>query len=112
MQLDLLNRLLDLASPADAAELLQRVEQDLAGVVENIEMFYAKDDREPLRKTLHILTGISGSVGAERVFALAQQLDAKAADGSPLAASEKAELMQGIAQLREMVQFFKSSRDL
>lgn len=110
MQLDLLQRLLFLASPADAAELLERLEQDLASAIENIEIFYAKDDRKSLRQTLHILTGISGSVGAEKVFALARKLDANAAAGNPLAVSEKTELIQSTAQLLETVRNLKSSR--
>ncbi len=100
MQLDLLDHLLKLASPQDGAELLLRLEQDLNRVAAAIDLSLSSDDRTSLGAALHVLVGISGSVGADQLCADARTLGQAAKDASPLAAAPLTRIRQGIAALR------------
>lgn len=100
MKLDLLDHLLTLATPQDAAELLQRLDRDLGNAVSEIDRAVATGDQTSVSATLHVLIGITGSVGAAQVFALAKALGQDAKDEKRLSPRLLDQLKDGIASLR------------
>jgi HPt (histidine-containing phosphotransfer) domain-containing protein len=100
MQLDLLDHLLTLAGPVDRAELLVRLEQDLKQAMLDIERFAMTNDRKALGAALHVLIGITGSIGAIEVMATAQKLGQDARDGVSLSPALLAQITGGILTLQ------------
>ena len=77
-------RLLDMAGPDAAEELLHRLEEDLAGVARGLARALegeaiATDD---LRAQTHVLIALAGAVGAEPLQRLAEALNSAAHRGS------------------------------
>jgi len=100
-----LDRLLALAGPADAVELLTRFETDLAETARRIATALAANDAAALRAASHVLIAVAGSLGALGVEAQARHLNAEAHRAGPgpdaapgLAAAAEAALA-GIATL-------------
>jgi two-component system aerobic respiration control sensor histidine kinase ArcB len=67
--------LLKLAGPVDALELTKRLDEDLSRVAEVLAAPDVRADQKALHVQSHILLAISGTIGATRVFTLAQRLN-------------------------------------
>jgi HPt (histidine-containing phosphotransfer) domain-containing protein len=80
-------RLLALAGPGDASELMRRLQADLRDVAAGLTAGLAGPDPVALRRHSHILMGIAGTLGAHHIHHLAQLLNqqAQAANGTALA---------------------------
>jgi HPt (histidine-containing phosphotransfer) domain-containing protein len=80
-------RLISLAGPGDAPELMRRLQADLRDVAAGLTAGLAGPDAVALRRHSHILMGIAGTLGAHHIHYLAQLLNqlAQAANGSALA---------------------------
>ena len=66
--------LLEVAGP-DRPELLERLHADLCSVRDALEQALARDDLAEVRAQTHILIAVSGAVGADRLFQLAEVLN-------------------------------------
>lgn len=73
-----LAHLMDLTGPDLAQELLVRLTEDLAGVLEVVENERVAGDWKRLREATHVLISLSGSVGALSLQAMAEALNAAA----------------------------------
>ena len=82
------HRLLDLAGPRHASELLSRLAEDLADTRAKTAMAAGLRDWPSLRNASHVLISLSGSVGAVSLQHLAERLNAtaQAQDDATLAA--------------------------
>jgi len=67
--------LLDLAGAESARELLERLLSDLGRIERGLVRGLAENDLQQLRADSHVLIAISGAVGAERLRALAEELN-------------------------------------
>lgn len=72
------DRLLDVAGPDAANELLDRLSADLRSCERNLVAALAEDNRKALRAETHILIALAAAVGATRLQALAQSLNSTA----------------------------------
>lgn len=99
-----LDRLLALAGPRDAAELLSRIEGDLSDTATRIADALPRADSEALRAASHVLVAVAGSVGAQGLEAAARRFNtaahAEGADPSPELARTAEAVLQGIAALK------------
>ncbi len=100
MQFDLLDRLLALAGPQDAGELLLRLDQDLSRTSLDIQLAAGQNDRKSLCGALHVLLGVSGSIGADALYKLAEQAQGNAKSSAPLDQAGLANLVQSVADFR------------
>lgn len=75
---DRLDRLLEIAGPTGATELLTRLASDLRRVRQNMSRGVAEMDQALLRAETHVLISLAGAVGAEGLHALANQLNSAA----------------------------------
>ena len=75
-----LRRLLALAGPSDAAELMRRLIADVRGVAEGMMTGLMSEDRAAMRKHSHVLLAIAGTIGAPRIHGLAAHLNNCAKD--------------------------------
>lgn len=71
-----IRRLLALAGPSDAPELMRRLISDLRGVTAGL----MTQDCAALRKHSHVLLAIAGTIGAHRIHSLAAHLNRCAKD--------------------------------
>jgi two-component system, OmpR family, aerobic respiration control sensor histidine kinase ArcB len=99
------DRLMDLAGPDAAHDLLDHLVEDLTGVRDGLEAAHHGPDWEGLRIQSHILIGLAGAVGAQTLQARAQDVNEVAnqrasASLDPLLAS----LMPGLVGLIRFVQ--------
>jgi HPt (histidine-containing phosphotransfer) domain-containing protein len=99
-----LDRLLVLAGPDTGAELLLRLDQDLARIATALAEAIAQDDRAKIRTETHILISVAGTVGALSLSDDARSLNlaarnAEAALPSPLIHS----IPRDLATLRAVV---------
>lgn len=76
MDSDRLARLLEIAGPADAGELLRRLAGDLTRVRDNMNTALQEPDIAALRAETHVLISLAGAVGAERLHQLAKTMNA------------------------------------
>lgn len=74
----LLRRLIDLAGPANASELLARLSEDLSTARNQASRAAQSDDWATLRGASHVLIALAGSVGARSLHALAIEVNAAA----------------------------------
>lgn len=74
-----LARLLDLAGPVQGPEILDRLILDLTGVRQGI--VHSGGDELALRRQLHVLIGIAGTVGATPLHAAARDLSISLREG-------------------------------
>lgn len=75
---DRLDRLLEIAGPSGANELLNRLGSDLRRVEKNLARGFAEMDQPLLRAETHVLISLAGAVGAEALHALANRLNGAA----------------------------------
>jgi CheY-like chemotaxis protein/two-component sensor histidine kinase len=75
---DRLDRLLEIAGPKGADELLKRLSSDLRRVHHNLTRGVAEMDQPLLRAETHVLISLAGAVGAEALHALANRLNSAA----------------------------------
>lgn len=80
------DRLIDVAGPESARELLDRLSGDLGKCEQGLKTGIAAGDLASVRSETHVLIALAGAVGARRLQALAQTLNAAAhrRDGSAL----------------------------
>ncbi len=78
MNRDRLDRLLEIAGPDGASELLKRLGSDLRRVHQNLLRGVAEMDQPLLRAETHVLISLAGAVGAESLHALANRLNGAA----------------------------------
>lgn len=98
-------RLLDLAGPSDAPELMRRLIADVRGVAEGMMTGLETEDRAAMRKHSHVLLAIAGTIGAERIHALAALLNDCAKDTDCTHAKPHAiELMERLGALVRRLQ--------
>lgn len=71
-------RLLALAGPADAFELMRRLDADLRHVAVGLTAGLAKGDMAVLREHSHVLMAVAGTIGANHIHHLAQDLNRSA----------------------------------
>jgi len=69
--------LLDLAGSANAGELVLRLDEDLTRVAAALITASPSLDLHKLREHSHVLLAIAGTVGANRLFELASNLNAR-----------------------------------
>ena len=67
--------LLDLAGPSTAQELALRLDQDLTLVSDALTQAGLAFDRHQLRTQSHVLLGIAGTIGANRLYHLSERLN-------------------------------------
>jgi HPt (histidine-containing phosphotransfer) domain-containing protein len=70
-----LSRLLALAGPTDAPELMRRLMADLRDVAAGLAAGLANRDQPALRKNSHVLLAVAGTIGAQPVYQVAQLLN-------------------------------------
>lgn len=78
-----LDRLIELAGPREAGELLRRIRTDLLGAAHQIESALAAPDHLAIRNATHVLIAVAGSVGALRLEAQSRALNSAAHDQVP-----------------------------
>ncbi len=72
------DRLIDIAGPAAAAELLMRLHTDLRRTERGLVAGLAEGNADAIRADTHVLIALAGAVGAARLQTLAQTLNAAA----------------------------------
>ncbi|MEO8241754.1 MAG: Hpt domain-containing protein [bacterium] len=76
--------LLELAGPDTALELVERLEDDLRAVEAALSVVARTADMPTLQAQSHVLLGVAGTIGANRLFELAKGLnDVAHVAGSP-----------------------------
>lgn len=75
---DRFQRLLDIAGPDTAAELLHRMHLDLRGVRDRLDRALSADDWNEIRAQTHVLVSLAGTVGAVELQRLAEVMNAAA----------------------------------
>ena len=70
-----LTRLLQLVEPAQAAQLLSQLDEDLASVARALDLALPQADFDAIRRQTHILIAVAGSVGAVGLEAEARALN-------------------------------------
>ena len=71
-------RLLEIAGPQGAQELLSRLTDDLENVQEQMRLAVQEKDQAGLRAHTHVLISLAGAVGADQLHSLAQVLNSAA----------------------------------
>jgi two-component system aerobic respiration control sensor histidine kinase ArcB len=79
--------LLNLADPATGLELVMRLDEDLSGLAAGLSAAGQAADHQKLRQFSHVLLAITGTVGADQLFALAERLNqrVRSPNAGPLA---------------------------
>ena len=72
------HRLLEIAGPQGAIELLSRLIEDLTNVQRQLRIAVQTTDQALLRTHTHVLISLAGAVGADRLHSLAQVLNSAA----------------------------------
>lgn len=67
--------LLELAGPSTARTLTIQLQEDLALVAEALTEARSSTDHQVFRKQSHVLLGISGTIGATRLYQLSERLN-------------------------------------
>jgi hypothetical protein len=96
-----MDRLIELAGPRDAAELLRRIRTDLLGAARQIEDGLLRGDHLAIRNATHVLIAVAGSVGALALEGQARALNAAAHAQAPAKALDllARPTLDGIARL-------------
>ncbi len=98
-------RLLGLAGPTDAPELMRRLRADLRVLLAGLTAGFAAEDRSELRRHSHDLLAIAGTIGARHLHHLAQVLNLCARDDAcVLAAPDAADLLRRLKVLIDRLQ--------
>lgn len=80
-----LRRLMALAGPADRAELIRRLDEDLAAAGHRLEAALPDLRLEEFRAATHVLISLAGSVGGRATEALARDLNGAVHERAPQA---------------------------
>ena len=92
-----LSRLLAMAGPMDAKELMRRLISDISGVKAGMAESLLAGDRVAVRRHSHVLLAIAGTIGAGRVYELARVINLCAKDEDcTLARPHAAEILVGL----------------
>lgn len=92
-----LSRLLAMAGPIDAKELMRRLIADISGVKSGMAEGMLAGDRVAIRRHSHVLLAIAGTIGADRVYELARVINLCAKDDDcTLARPHAAEVLVGL----------------
>lgn len=98
-----LRRLLGLAGPEAAAEILHHLRADLETACTTLGVAQAARDGDALRRTAHVLIALCGTVGATALCAVAEQLhrlvENRATDAPDEALQHASALIGGVALL-------------
>ncbi|MGB3279789.1 MAG: hybrid sensor histidine kinase/response regulator [Pseudorhodobacter sp.] len=93
-------RLLEIAGPDMAAELLSRYEEDLASVQTKLVSALPKQDWQVLRAASHVLIALSGTAGMERLEQSARSFNLAANDNDSVNLSQHSTtVLDGLADL-------------
>ena len=78
--------LMNIAGPANALELAMRLDEDLSRIAATLVDAAQNLDAPTLRAQSHVLLAISGTVGANQLYLLAERLNrlARGADTGPV----------------------------
>lgn len=99
---DVLNRLLDAVGDGRRAELLTRLDEDLATISDGLEQADATGDADVWRAHSHVLISVAGMTGANGLEALARDLNAVANSKDAEGASDLSKRCAlGVRHLRE-----------
>lgn len=92
-----LSRLLVLAGPGEAKELMRRLISDISGVKVGMAEGLETEDRLAVRRHSHVLLAIAGTIGAGRIYELARQVNLCAKDDNCTSArSYAADILEGL----------------
>ncbi len=106
-----LHRLLTIAGPSGAQELLMRLASDLGNVQQKMAQALQKMDQAQLRAQTHVLISLAGAVGAEHLQNLAQVLNSAAHKLDQDAISElSAKADRGISRLLQIIDQEQNAR--
>ena len=95
-------RLLALAGPTDAFELMRRLRVDLHDVAVGLTAGLASHDTVAIRRHSHVLLAIAGTIGAQHIYLMAQTLNQSAREASNLVSkADAADLMRMLNTLIE-----------
>lgn len=99
-----LDRLLALAGPADAAELLERLATDLARVDGALTAAVAAEDRAAVRAETHVLISVAGAAGAFGLAEDARRLNTAAHDdNAPLSPTLMQDITRDLRTLQGLI---------
>ncbi|MBC7138223.1 MAG: response regulator [Defluviimonas sp.] len=101
--------LMDIAGPDNADELLDRLQSDLRKTERALVAALADTDRATIRSETHVLIALAGAVGAERLQALAETVNAAAhrREDGPM----KALAAETLAQIDRLIEFVRHEID-
>ena len=95
-------RLLALAGPTDAVELMRRLRVDLHDVAVGLTAGLASRDTVAIRRHSHVLLAIAGTIGAQHIYLMAQNVNQSAKEeGNLVSKTDAADLMQMLNTLME-----------
>ena len=95
-------RLLALAGPTDAVELMRRLRVDLHDVAVGLTAGLASHDTVAIRRHSHVLLAIAGTIGAQHIYLMAQNVNQSAKEeGNLVSKTDAADLMQMLNTLME-----------
>lgn len=97
-----IRRLLHLAGDRDGAELMRRLDSDLAAAARRLEGAVPDGPAEDIRAATHVLVSLAGSVGGRTTETLARALNSAVHDGArpETLAQEAARLLTAVKDLR------------
>lgn len=108
-----LARLLALAGPCDAPELMRRLIADVRDVATGMTAGLVNRDRVAMRKHSHVLLAIAGTIGAQHIYHLAQLLNQCAKDDECVAAEPYAvDLMDRLDRLVDRLQHLSAEQGM
>ena len=106
-----LQRLLEIAGPQGAIELLSRLTDDLTNVQKKMGLAVQKMDQAQLRAHTHVLISLAGAVGAEQLQSYAQILNSAAHKLDQDAINQiSAKADHGISRLLELIALENNAR--
>ena len=98
-----LDQLLALAGPAEAGELLIRLEQDLARCGSALAAALAQGDRISVRAETHVLLAVAGAIGAVGLAEDARSLNTTAHGAGDFSPALTRRIAQDIAALQASI---------
>ncbi|AMY70671.1 ATP-binding protein [Frigidibacter mobilis] len=111
VELDLaqFERLMEIAGPDNAGELLDRLHSDLRKTERGLIAALSDTDRGAIRSATHVLIALAGAVGAERLQALAETVNAAAhrREDAPM----KTLAAETLAQIDRLIEFVRREID-
>lgn len=101
--------LMEIAGPDNAGELLDRLQSDLRKTERGLVAALSDTDRAAIRSETHVLIALAGAVGAERLQALAETVNAAAhrREDGPM----RALATETLAQIDRLIEFVRREID-